>query len=435
MQDATPALPDSPVTATSAGSLSTRKSKSKRLRPELVGLLFAAGLLTIFQASLAYNLVINYNQQPKNDLNLFLKFAKLVLNGQTPYQGDLPFIYQFWVSFVYLPFAPLEHDLALHLWVVANLGLLLVAVWLAWKAYLPELRAVWLLPLYCLALAVCSNGIVTGHTTIITLTALAASGFLMRRGRYFGAGLPAFVLLIKPQLTFLIGLAWLSLLFSYPRPADKSAPATGSLARFTANPVWRWLGGAIVGTLAILAVSLLVQPDWPVRYISTFNVAQTQGELQPDGTYLEYYKSIFPSWLDFLTGLNQPWLGLISVVVAGSLLALGGYRLWQWRAQPPVYLALAVALNLAVTPYSHVYDFPPITLALFVILARIRNDWVAGQPRPALLRAGLLALLFAIQPLSADYRWFYSQALGITLLALSFGPTPKANKPETNGPA
>ncbi len=394
-------------------------TRRPRLSAQMSGLLLAALVLTFFQLALVYLHIPDYNTQPKNDFNLFLKFGRYVLDGQTPYQGELPFIYQLWVSFLYLPFVPLEHDLALHSWAIFNLALLAGAVWLLWRTFLPDLAGWWLLPLYCLALAVCSNAIMTGHTTVFSLLALSLSLYSLRRQRYFLAGVPVFVLLIKPQLTFLAGLAMLILLFYRSKSGQSASPIRTRLP----NPlVGRWLAGAVAGTLAILAISLLVQPDWPLRYAHTFNVAQTQGELQPDGTYLEYYKSIFPSWLEFLFGLTQPWLAIVSVLGMGSLLVWGGWRLVQWRDQPVEFLAIGLALNLAVTPYSHIYDFPPVMLAVFVLLARIRQDWQAGQLRLATGRGGLLALLFALQPLSADYRWFYSQVLGIALLVFSFGP-------------
>jgi hypothetical protein len=38
---------------------------------------------------------------------------------------------------------------------------------------------------------------------------------------------------------------------------------------------------------------------------------------------------------------------------------------------------------------------------------------------PVLWRVGALAVLFALQPISPDYRWFYSQPLIITILVLT----------------
>lgn len=411
--------------------------KWSRPSAQLTGLLLAAVILTVFQIILAYNLVITYNRDPGTDMNLFLRFGRLVLDGKTPYQtyqpaegafrGELRFIYLFWVIFFYLPFAALETDLALHLWLFVNLVVLFGAVVLAWKTFLPNLSGYWLLPLYCLALAVCSNGIINGHITTLMLLGFAASAYLMRWHRYFVAGLPAFILLIKPQLTFLVGLTWLALLFLHwfkRSEVEKLHPSS----RILYSLLLRWFGGAIAGAFVITIISLVVQPDWLFRYLGAFNFVQVNGQVQADGTFLEFYKSIMPSWLEFLLHLEQPWLGLVSGVGLMGLLILGGWRLWQWRYDPPVYLALALAVNLAVTPYSHVYDFPPLVLPLFLILARIRQDWQAGFKNPALLRAGLLALLFLIQPFSADYRWFYSQALGIALLVLSFGPHPASEE-------
>jgi hypothetical protein len=153
-----------------------------------------------------------------------------------------------------------------------------------------------------------------------------------------------------------------------------------------------------------------------------FNAQQINGQVQADGTYLEFYKAIFPSWLEFLTDWAQPWLALVSVPVMGGMVAWGSFRLWQWRESFPVFLAVGLALTLAVTTYSHVYDFPPLVLAIFVILGQVGRDWQARRVSLALLRLGGLLLLFALQPLSPDYRWFYSQPFVITLLALTISP-------------
>ncbi len=402
-------------------------TKKPFLRAEMAALLLVAGVLTVFQIVLVYNLTARFNSDPATDFNIFLKFARAVLDGQSPYQpyqplqgafqGELRFIYLYWVIFFYLPFARLETDLALHLWAVINLLLLFGAVWLGWRAYLPKWRGYWLLPLYCLALAVCSNAIMNGHTTVIMLLGLAASAYLYRQGKFFAAGLPALVLLIKPQVTFLAGAALLALVVY-------------QLARFKGiywkynnwPPLLKWLSGAVVSTLVITAVSLAFEPDWPFRLAGAFNAQQINGQIQADGTYLEFYKSIFPSWLEFLTGWTQPWVALVSVQVMAGLVVWGSFRLWQWREDYPVFLGIGLALTLTVTTYSHVYDFPPLVLAVFIVLGQTGRDWRARGIRPVLLRSGALVLLFTLQPLSPDYRWFYSQPFVITLLVLTIAP-------------
>jgi hypothetical protein len=397
------------------------------LRPAIVAVLALALFLTIFQIFLVYSLVIKFNNDPATDFNLFFRFARAVLDGQSPYQlyqptqkvfqGDLRFVYFYWVIFIYLPFARLESGLAFNLWATLNLLLLLGAVWLGWRTYLANWRAGWLLPLYCLALAVCTNSIINGHATVIMLLGFAACAYLYKQGRFFVAGLPALVFLIKPQITFFAGAAILALALY------RVFKARGISHKFASwPPLLKWLAGAAASSLAISAFSLLLEPDWPWRLAGAFNTQQINGQVQPDGTYLEFFKAIFPSWLEFLTGWQQPWLALVSGAVVGALVVWGGVRLWQGRDNFPVFLATGLALTLAVTFYSHVYDFPLLVPALFVILGQVRQDWQTGRTRAALLRAGCLALLFVLQPSSADYRWFYSQPFIITLLALTIPP-------------
>ncbi len=393
------------------------------LTAPLVGVLFAAALFTLVQIWLALTLVIPYNRAPSTDLNLFLNFGQMVLNDQSPYwtgsERGLTFVYQLWVILAYLPFAPLERELALRCWTVVNLIVLYGAVWLSWRAFLPQLRAIYLIPLYCLALAVCSSAIITGHATVIFLVAMSGSALLLQQGRYFQSGLPAFTLLIKPQLTFLAGLLWLALLL-VKKPAKH---INSSNEKMVAGVVRAWLAGAVIGFVVITGISLIIQSDWPLR-LSEVNFLQTQGQTLSDGSYVEFLKSIMPGWLEFLFQLEQPWLGIISLAALSVAGLLGLGRLWQWRQYPATYLALALGLTLLITPYSHVYDFPPLYLVILVIIRQIESDWSHRHYRPALVRSLMLMMLFAIQPLSADYRWFYSLPLGIMLLAFSFGPGP-----------
>jgi hypothetical protein len=390
----------------------------------MAALLLTAGLLSLFQIALIYNLTVKFNSDPATDFNIFLKFARSVLDGQSPYQpyqplqgpfqGELRFIYLYWVIFFYLPFARLDTETAQHLWTIVNLLLLFGAVWLGWRAYLANWRAYWLLPLYCLALAVCASAIINGHTTVIILLGLAASVYLYRQKHFFAAGLPALVLLIKPQITFIAGAVLLGLVL-YQVVRFK-----GLTWKFSEwPPLLKWLAGVAVSTLAVTAVSLAFEPDWPFRLAGAFNAQQINGQLLPDGTYQEFFKAIFPSWLEFLTGWQQPWLALVSGPVLGGLLVWGGLRLWQWRENYPPFLGIGIALTLAVTTYSHVYDFPPLVLAIFIILGQAGRDWQAGKILPVLWRVGTLAVLFALQPISPDYRWFYSQPLIITILVLT----------------
>lgn len=406
----------------------TAPARPPALRPAMAALLLGALLLTVFQIGLVYVLTIKNNADPATDFNLFFRFARAVLDGQSPYQlyqpaegvfqGELRFVYFYWVVFLYLPFARLEPNLAFILWATLNLVLLGGAVWLAWRTYLPKWRAVWLLPFTCLALAVCANAIENGHATVIILLGLVACTYLYRRGNYFAAGLPALIFLIKPQITFLAGAGFLAL------AVYQLAKTRGANWKFgTWPPLVKTLAGAAVSTLAISAFSLPFEPDWPLRLAGSFNTQQFNGQIQSDGLYHEFFKAIFPSWLEFLTGWGQPWLFLISVPVLGSLAIWGGVRLWQWRENFPVFLAIGLSLTLVVTFYSHVYDFPPLFPALLVILGQAGRDWQRDRKRPALLRLGGLAVLFALQPLSADYRWFYSQPLVITLLVLTVPPS------------
>lgn len=426
IENLAPAGPSGPVTTPTAPG-------KVYLRLDFFVLLVVAFLLTAFQIFLVYQLTMKYNNDPATDFHIFLKFARNVLDGQSPYQpyvplegafqGELRFIYLYWVVFFYVPFARLSTEFALPLWATINLVLLFGAVWLGRRAYLPKWHFSWLLPLYCLALAVCANSIENGHTTVIMLLGLAASVYLYRQGHSFTAGLPALVLLIKPQFTLPVGLALL-LLVAYQAFKAKSF----HLKYREWPPMQKWLAGAFVSTLIITLISLAFEPDWPFRLAGAFNANQINGQIQPDGTYLEFYKAIFPSWLEFLTGWGQPWIALVSIPVIGALLIWGCIRLWQWREDYPVFLGLGLALGLAVTYYSHIYDFPPLVLALFIILAQIGRDWQAGLKSPALLRLGALVLLFVLQPISPDYRWFYSQPFVITLLVLSISPIPtKAN--------
>ena len=205
------------------------------------------------------------------------------------------------------------------------------------------------------------------------LLAGAAAMVLLQRGNGLAAGALLSVLLVKPQL------AWLLL------PVLCLAGAWRVAAGFTAGAaVWLGTTVAIAGTSAL--------PDW-IHTLAThrpWEMARSIG---------------LPGWVAN-AGASSPGVGAaVAVCAAGGLglLASRGPRRWL-RDDPLLAVGAAVALALAVSP--HAWDHDLLLLAL-PIVALLRRSWawamaaVAGVDALFLVEQALPAQLPRLQALSA----------------------------------
>lgn len=142
----------------------------------------------------------------------------------------------------------------------------------------------------------------------------------------------------------------------------------------------RFLAGALAGTATAAATALLVQPDWPLAWV-TSQWGQSQaaaGQTWP--------ASALPNVLDYL----QLWSELYGLAILGAVAFLWWRRTDSFLQQA----ATALALGTAVAPYVRAGDFPLLLPALFVLPTR----WAAGV-------VALAVLLFFIPGKPVPFLW------------------------------
>ncbi len=377
------------------------------------GFVAVCSLLCLFQMQ-------QLNAQVYNvDFKAFDQAVKsLITPGDNPYQPhgtEQSFHYPLWTSFLYLPIAGLEHFAALHTWQIANMLILLPVVWLLARQYVPE-WPVWVgLPfLYCLSLSICSLNLLDGFPNILIVGSFSLMLAAFKAGRINQAGMWGTLgLVMKPQLTFLVGLSFLLWLIT-------GSPNARRIAR-------RWWLAALLTGLVLLAVSLLVEIDWIGRLYHALSTESLTTGMQEDGYVYAYITSTFPDWLNYLTRLEGWPVTLLYGGFAIGLLVIGFRRLLQWRNSVPGWLAVALALNVVLTPYARPYDYPFLLPPLFCLIGIAWQAYRAKRYRRTINYGLLVALVFVATALNRDFRWFYFQPLLITAGLLT--DRPPAEKP------
>ena len=370
------------------------------------GFVTAFALLSLFQLQQIYLDLYDI------DFKAFdLAIKSLLTPGDSPYRPhgiEQSFHYPLWTSFLYLPIAGLEHGVAQHAWLILNMVVLLPVVWLLQRLYLPDWKPICLPFLYCVAVALSSINFLDGYPNVLLTGGLALMLTALKAGRPIQAGgWGVLALVMKPQLTFLVGLSLLLWLF------------TGSLAARREARRW-WLGAVGVG-LALIILTTAIMPDWIFQLYHAVSTENLNGGIHPDGKFYTWVTATFPEWFNYLTNLDG-WPVTASYLVFGLILAgVGLYRLLSWREQPAIWIALIVALNLALTPYGRPYDYPFLLLPLFCLMNVAWQAYQHQQFKRTLAYSGILALVFILTALNRDFRWFYFQPLLLSLALLTVG--------------
>lgn len=265
----------------------------------------------------------------------------------TPYPYPLASIW------LLLPFLPFPIAWAAMLWVsVSVCGLVALAPLLG-----DGPRWTWLVPLlfypslYALKIT---------QWTPIQMTLLALSLWLYRRGAPFWAG--AIVPLTAAKPTTGLGLLLVAAALC---AAD-----------------WRWWRGAILGGLFWYGVPLLLQPDWPLRWLHSL---QLYGD---------------PAAQQYLLTLTDLADGLICFAAAALV---GVWCIWRRRMYG--FACALLVLSVLVTPHRAQYDYPLLCLPLLFL------------PRRHLWLAVVAVVLSWFFPLTFELGW--SSSLQLTLFTIA----------------
>jgi len=278
------------------------------------------------------------------------------------------------VAWIALPFTVVPYEAGYLIWSV----LLLVALSATWYLAAPGSgwpRAIHLVA--ALAWVPVIYGLQLGQPGLFVALGVAASYALLRRGQELLAGLALGVLVLKPQLAFLVPIALL---------------VAGRYRAFA--------GAALVLGLLAIASAINVGPGGIATYQDRLNFAAgvpvnrelTLAPLVGDLTVTRIAQALIALWalaLAFALRKRGPeWIFVVALV--GGLLA-----------SPYLHLDDLVMLGLAMWIYLRVESRPPWTWAYVLALVIAAEGEPVWGPAPLLIGEVIALALLAIVPVSS----------------------------------
>ena len=342
----------------------TNSNRAYRIRWYWWGLLGL--LLSLSSYALAVRIVnsIDYLNNG-TDFSSFWMAGKLILQGKSPYdivawaEGFRRFVLGFLLTPVFLyplplallltPLGMLPFHNAYIIWVTLTQLMIIASLAILLTLETNPRSKLFIIPLFI--------GIMFFRPTILTLTqgqvsglflfALAWIAFLWQKGKWFWGGFLLGLLVLKPNLGFMVILlvfVWLLL--------DKK---------------WMALCGTLASGIFLLIAGLIYNPTWIIQYlqVGSNKLAETFGGSPT-------------VWgLGALISHNRTVVTLIIGSLAGLILLFWFFRGLlhsQATLRPVSVLALAVSVTLLVTPYTWTYDQLLLILPISaVILAMDRS--------------------------------------------------------------
>ncbi len=224
-------------------------------------------------------------------------------------------------------------------------------------------------------------GVMVGQPGALVAAAVATAWWLMRREHPVWAGLALSLVVLKPQMAFLIPICLL---------------VSGHVRTFGA-----WFAASLVIGLVAL---LLLGPDGVARYRDL--LAQTQ---TPAWDITRRYSISGPIGLGPLLNMTQVVVVAIAVIAA-----------WRHRHDgPEIPIAVGIVGSLLATPYLGFQDFVMLVVAGWLVVRSGANAW-----QVALLVVGYALLQFVIVVLALPI--LVAEAL--LLLSLLLRPAAQASR-------
>ena len=293
-----------------------------------------------------------------------------------------------WALSLVMPVGALPLPAAYALWVLLNVGLLVLAAELLWRGFGGPAagRGV----AYVLSLGFVPSIFLIGSGQITAVVLVGLAGFLAaaRSGRWGVAGAVGALTAVKPHL---LGLFALMLVMDALR---------GRSGRRVV------LAGLVVGLLACVPPTLANPDVW-----AQYHLATTGGD-SADHRGLAHWAPPLAGWW-LRTGLGLPFAAQFLPFAVAAV----GFVVWYWR-QPPTdsanvadRLPVVVGLSLLAAPYG-VWQFD-LVLLLVPVLATAAH--LARRPNPTgiaggvgvLLAANAVALAMMLQQTESKwYVWF-----------------------------
>lgn len=343
----------------------------------------------IASAGMAFSALVLFGK----DFNVYYAAARLISSGGNPYAynqlattlvsttGSInnPFYYPPWFAWFVSPLTLLPYATARIVWVVLNLviwlaGLYLLGKLIEWPAAGWRRFGMFLFVTYMFAW-ICWRYEQIGT---ILFTLLVAALWAIEQKKWVLAGICLALCLFKPQITLL--------------------PVLAACLWFLRKKQWKPIVSFALVTIGLTLACTLATPDW------------YQPLLQPElstglGAEFDKYGQISAirintTLLDWLTGLGIVGIwhtAIYAIVAIAGLTILSVVAIRSTKLVSIVSVALLV--SFATTPYALQYDYPLLTLPLFVASARaFSSKWI---------RAGILVATASVlvweRPISDGY--------------------------------
>ena len=274
------------------------------------------------------------------------------------------FLYPFPAMIFFAPFGALPYTLARALWMtILEISLpILALIGIAIGNWQPRRAVLISLLLFSLLWYHGARAVIIGQFAVIEALLMAGALLAVKRGRDPLAGILLGLSIAKPQMAVLL-IPFVFLWAAYAR-------------RWT---IVTWGIGTIAG---LLAVSVLLLPDWPVMWLQQLIEHPTYTVIGPP---VEILADAFPSMS-----------GVIALVLGGALLL---YLFWEWvkaAGKPDRWFQWTAALTIVITNLvafrTATTNYVVLLPALCLVFAVLADRW--GRRGDVVIMIAMAAILF-----------------------------------------
>lgn len=292
------------------------------------------------------------------DFNVYYAAERVTLQGGNPYdynqlgaeivsvtQINNPYYYAPWFTWSLLPLALLPYETARLLWAVINfilwfLALLNLQKIMAWP---PSGWKRWGMYLFVTVLFAWTTWGFE-QVGILIFFLMTMSLLALKQEKWMASGIWLTLLLFKPNITAL--------------------PVAAILLWFILKKKWRPALVTVAVTLAMIAISLIITPNWFQALLSPDKLTGLSYKFDESGALdMIRYNTTLKDWLAVYKVMGNTATGIYAIVIISGLAILG----WTIFRSPTLVQVVSVALlvTYAITPYALYYDYPALTLTIF----------------------------------------------------------------------
>lgn len=340
------------------------------------------------------------------DFRGYYAAAQVLLAGGNPYDyhqvaavllkvtgemGNNPYYYPPWFAWLFIPLARLPFQIARAIWMLFNLIVWNVSIfqlgkWIDWPANGWKRYAIFILATLTFAWITFRYE----QAGILVLGMLVMALLSMRDQKWIQSGIWLALLLVKPNVTLVV--------------------VAGISLWLLRKGQWRPIVVMVVTTLALLAVSTLITPNWFKPFFEPgFGRGLTMTLDGPEKIGDARINTTLIDWLAYNGVPSNLRLILYGTAVPVAILV---FFLIVWRSQSLLeVISLTTLISCAVTPYALQYDYPPLVITFLWALSLPKRTPTAAWI--STLLAGFIFYASMWNPSIASRYWMI---VGLTAL-------------------